>query len=811
MSSTVATTTPTTQAPRPAVPAGAVRLQSWYVDAKGRHVDVKTPVPVDKDNRRTKHRHGTCPKADCKHADWVPPNGRRHCPDHGDRLSTAGDGDGLRAQRRKALAREALVLHGASALPWLVLAVVAVAGVGAHLAVTVVTALPVYAGAAAPVLYGAGYLMARWLLGRRAVELGRIQPGQRSGKGVQRVRADARRVGAHAALAALWVAFAAGLELIGAAGDVLWAALVVGWGMRAYPWWVQVDRRRSRGTPPSPVPALPAGPAPLHPVAQEAITTWSTLIGQQGGPLAGTILTDVELLPAVAAGGPDRPRRPNFTGTVRAVASGSVNMRRSRPELVGSICAAYRVSMGDVSFAADANDLSIAYLRVCPDNPLAEVRRYTGPDSGDWRRGWSVVGRFDDGKPLIYAWWNQTGAVHDLISGCTGSGKSELVVQLILRSLHSHGLVIDWLGDPQAGQSYGAVKRHVAWFAPNKDQIRLMLIAAVKEMDRRTQLFSDEDIKTWRASPEFPLIVITLDEVQRYIDDAPIAEMIAYLVGQGRKAGIKMRLITQVPAAYALGGTIYNKENLLAGQQFTFRAETQLAGAHASEGHDLVDPTLLPKTWGKWTCGEDETTAGLLFVRGVYGRDLFARADYTGEDMKVWLYDAHGNLTVCPGEFSDDAVANAGVLWSGRWDRTRLANRRRDDASLLTTADASALIAEAELLASVGYDMARMPNPGNASGASATARDLVHAAAAKVASVSPDGLATRRQVAALTPGIADSTRDGALADLVGGGALERVKPGVYRVLKPAPDVDLPDVDDSTPEPAEDLTAAAAGE
>lgn len=786
------------------VPAGAARMQSWYVDGRGRHCKVPRPVPVTADDRRTEHRLGTCPKADCGHTDWVlPGSGRRFCPTHGSALSVAADG---RGERRRALAREVWVLHGASCFPWLALVVLAGGGVAARL--TRVT--PWYVAAGSVVAWVAGYGVARALLWQQAVKRDRVKPGQKKGRRVARIDRAARRVGWHALLGLVWVAAAATVDPLTVAGQVVWAVLVVGWCVRSYPWWVQVDARRSRATTPALVAALPAGPPPVDPVLQAAAATWATLIGQQGGPLAGTVLTDLVMLPATTAGGPGRERRPNFTGTVRAVANGSINMREARPNLVGRICAAFGVSYGDVSFAADANDLSTAYLRVCPDNPLAEVRMYRGPDPGDWRRGWSVVGRFDDAGDLIYAWWTETGAVHDLISGCTGSGKSELVLQLILRSLHSQGLVMDWLGDPQAGQSYGAVKNHVAYFAPDKDEIRLMLITAVKEMDRRTQALAAANVKTWRASRDMPLIVITLDEVQRYIDDAPIAEMIQVLVGQGRKAGIKMRLITQVPAAYALGGTIYTKEQLMSGQSFTFRAETELAGRHASEGDGLIDPTQLPKRWGKFTCGFGRTTAGLLFARGVYGRDLFARADYTGEDMSVWLYDQTGALTISPGEFSSAAVALAGVLWVGRWDRARLAGTR-DDTSLLNTANAAELIRAAEELAAVGYDRSRLSTSGNASGASATARDLVHtAAAAATRQEGAAGQATRQSVAALLPDMPPSTRDGALSDLVGSGALRRVKPGVFELVKQPPagvdlPTDAPDVTD-TPSVEEENTA-----
>lgn len=751
-------------AAKPAVPDGAARMQNWYIDRKGRRVKgLAQPVPVNADNERTPHVRHYCKTSGCKQVEWILPKGKqRFCPDHGKPLAPAGEG-------RKVLAREVLALHGASALPWLALLALAAAAVVVQVADLAGWRLAV----AAPVVYAIGYWVGRLMWRRRP------QPPE-----VQR-RAS-RRLGLHVGLVVAWLALAAaGPALLGWPGNLAWVALVAVWWARAHQWWKQVDARRARPAPKPQVLEIEAG-ATLPKVLQDAVDTWAKLIGKPAGVLGDTYLTDLRLLPPVAAGGPTRPRKPNLTATVRSTVPGAVNMREHRPRLLGAIATAFGVSGGDVSFAADHNDLSVAYLRVCPDNPLAEVRHYTGPDPDDWRRGWSTVGWFDDGEPLVYAWWNEIGAVHALISGCTGSGKSELVVQLILRSLHSRGLVMDWLGDPQGGQSYGAVKEHVAWFAPSKADIRLMLIAAMKEMDRRTKYLSDNYIKTWRATVDMPLIVITLDEVQRYIDDAPIVEMIQNLVGQGRKAGIALRLITQVPASYALGGTVYIKEQLLAGQTFTFRAQTRLAGRHASEGDDMVDPADLPKRWGMWTCGEGKTTAGLCFVRGVYGRDLFARVAYTGEDMTVWLHDAAGDLTVTPGDMSAEAQAVAGVLWTGRHHRARLTmSGARDDRSLLSSADAEALIAEAQLLHEAGYDPSRVATPDNASGDGLVARDLVHHAAATSADAN-GGIATRQAITDLTPDMATSTRDGAIGDLVAGGILERVKNGQYRVLRRPP-------------------------
>jgi hypothetical protein len=144
-------------------------------------------------------------------------------------------------------------------------------------------------------------------------------------------------------------------------------------------------------------------------------------------------------------------------------------------------------------------------------------------------------------------------------------------------------------------------------------------------------------------------------------------------------------------------------------------------------------------------------------------------------------------------------------LWAGRWQRAALVGRR-DTRSLLTTADAAELIRAAEDLAAVGYDVSQVVTPENASGAGATARDLVHAVAAQAAAGHPEGLAERQAIIAATPGMAASTRDGAIGDLVAARSLERVRNGVYKLLRPAPaGVVLPATDPAD----EDLTGATA--
>ena len=777
---------------RQPTPTGAARMQNWYINNKGVRVRTEKPVPVDADDVRTAHLLHLCTSlvrkdggfARCGHSEWLLAGVTRFCPDHGKTpltpVKTAAD--------RRDLARETArmfvagrdgdgALQAGAAVPWAVLAAEAAAGIYAQAGDLPAT----HAAMSVPLLAGAGYVVARRTLTRRAIKRGRIEKGQKSGRRIVQIVNRSKRVGAVGAASGAWMAAAAATDPGTWLGRAAWVGMAVTWAVGSYPWWLSIERRRTRVKPAVAVVA-PVEPvvAPPDPVALRAETTWRTRIGCSGGPLAGTHLEDFARLPACDAGG-DRVRLPNWTAKVVADDPGSINMREERPNLLGRIAAAYGCTYGDVSFAADESDLSIAYLRVQPDNVLAETRMWQGPArSNDWRNGRSRVGRFDDGLAIIYRWWSKTGAIHDLISGCTGSGKSEVVAQLLLDSLHSGGLVLDWVGDPQGGQSYGALKDAVDWFARDKTEITFLLLAAVKEMYRRNDELSNANIKTWQPSKAMPLLCITLDEVQSYISDPIILDLVERLVGQGRKCGIKMRLITQIPAAYNLGDSTYIKEQLKAGQQFVFRSADDIAARSAVDGDCPIDPTLLPKKWSGSTCAPGETTAGLMFVLGIEGRDVYGRSDWTGDDMRVWLVDEDGVSTLSPARFGDAAVLESGPLWGDRKERiARALAQGRSDVDLLPGGKALELIQAAAVVspvpAAVVEAMASMAPTRSAT----RARDVVLSAARSAADA--NGVVTRELIVAATPEMKDGTRNGALTDLVADGDLTRLRNGVYAV------------------------------
>lgn len=761
-------------------PAGAAKMSRAYLDARGMPQKSAYPVPVDADERRTAHELHQCPhlrpmngggKERCAEKEWLLPEAKvRFCPHHGRQLEKA-EGGPSKLTLTLTAAKE---MHGRPALPWLIPAAGALTDTALHLA-----DIGFEAGLSAPVLAGAVYVVAKRTLTKRAIARQRLEKRQREGRRYEAIVRQARRTALMGAEAGLWAGALAATDVTSTVGVIVAAAGLVRWAIGAAEFWTAADRRRARGSVKvSNLGATPAVQTP-DPVKLRAVTTWDSLVGCPNGAFPGTKLVDLTRLPACEVGAPTRTRLPNWSAKVVPLVAGSINMRANRPDLLGRIAAAYGCTYADVSFFADEGDVGVGWVRVQPDNVLAETRMWTGLDGTDWKKGTSVIGRFDDGKPIRYAWWTGNGAAHDLIGGSSGSGKSELVAQLLLTSLHSGGLVLDWVGDPQGGQSFGALKEQVDWFARDKTEIKLMLLAAVKEMWRRNDELSRHNIKTWSATNAMPLLVITLDEIQSYIDDPDILALVEMLAGQARKCGVKLRLITQIIAAYNLGGSTYIKDQAKTGQTLTFRSQTDIAGRSAVEGDSPIDPTALPEKWGPNTCAAGEKTAGLVFVQGIHGRDVYGRTDYTGEKLEPWLVDSDGSPSVSPGRFGPEAQQESGVLWGDRKERAiRLLHAGRNDEDILPGGKAMELIEQAAV-AQVTQRVVRPSEPGQAPLAD-RARDVVLTAARDVAGA--DGLVKREAIVAAVKGkVADGTRDKALTDLVASGELRRIKNGLYEV------------------------------
>lgn len=424
--------------------------------------------------------------------------------------------------------------------------------------------------------------------------------------------------------------------------------------LTAAPWWY---RRRIR----------PATEQPEGDVTVQA-ARWAAKIGSSRGALPGSVLANVRELEVQGAWAADIILDSERHTTADARMS------------TGRIAGALGVPIASVAVDAPldgSNDK--ATLLVYETNPLIEVPHCPVETALDTTTGIAVLGPHIDGSPALYQMWRPGwGAVHDHISGATGSGKSGVVTSLFAIERWAKGLICSWGGDPQFGKSFGYWCDYLDYFAPGVDECLAMLMAADAELDRRSKAsafatWTDADGDLMYGETDFvptveePLLVITIDEWQdvwgAYPQAIDIAVRIAIL---GRKCGIKLRLLTHLPTLDSVGSPKL-RQPLTSGNIIALRTTEK------SAGHVInlpADPNDLPTTWPGMP---GSTTTGIGFLKSVEARAAVFRG-WRPEKKETATRWAKGGQ---PGTLGEESRAVCGTAYT-EW-RERLAARRRGE------------------------------------------------------------------------------------------------------------------------------------
>jgi hypothetical protein len=396
--------------------------------------------------------------------------------------------------------------------------------------------------------------------------------------------------------------------------------------------------------------------------AGDAETIWTENVAADGGPLPRSGLAEV------------RPDTDSWRGLVvlprgRLATSNAI----AATEMVAS---AYAVPVTNVSIEATPNgESNLARITVYQRNPLREVRPFPGPLAVfDPVRGQSTIGVYHDGEPVPYVWWQPgSGPVHDLISGTTGAGKSQLVGGLLAVE-HATDLIVSWVIDPQRGQSLPEWQEAADWFAPSVKAGMRMLRALARDIDRRNAYLSrlrwtDDKGRARRGkswfdpTPELPIISVTIEEAHMVFGDpiygAEAVTLVEKMSKIARKCGVRFRIITQVPLLDQLGNSSTLRSMVASGNVIVLRTADRLSGQVAFNGALPVDPAGLPRMWPDGT-----TTAGLGFVLGGASRAATMRGWYV-EDPFHWATQPRA------GQLSDIDIAAAGpdyASWRARYE-----------------------------------------------------------------------------------------------------------------------------------------------
>jgi DNA segregation ATPase FtsK/SpoIIIE, S-DNA-T family len=190
-------------------------------------------------------------------------------------------------------------------------------------------------------------------------------------------------------------------------------------------------------------------------------------------------------------------------------------------------------------------------------------RRSMDPRSADWL--YTAVGLLSGNEPRVLTFSAKADGVHGLIAGSTGSGKSELLMTLIIGlALNFSPDVLNFvLVDYKGGAAFEPFKKlpHKVDIVTNLDQSATARVFAsiIAELDRRQKLntyTNSKDIVHYRKKglnleperPPYPHLFIIIDEFAEMISgNAEYKAQLESITRLGRALGVTLILAAQRP------------------------------------------------------------------------------------------------------------------------------------------------------------------------------------------------------------------------------------------------------------------------
>jgi hypothetical protein len=339
---------------------------------------------------------------------------------------------------------------------------------------------------------------------------------------------------------------------------------------------------------------------------------------------------------------------------------------------------------------------------IVPEDMLKEATRWPGP----FAPGQSValplrVGVYDDGSDLVLPLLD---AIHILVMGMTGSGKTEGALDVLFELLTRKDVVV-WLADAaKAGQDFQPLLPALDWAALDTPSAGAMVAAVVAVIPARTAWLRDHGYRAWEPAaaetqtnaahscaksgacgcPGMPYLVAWMEEAAKLLRDLG-DDVFTGIAQEARSAGVSLVVSMQRASGYQLSTD--TRASLPAAMCFGVRGDD----ASFALPEEVLEAGANPAAWGNKRKGY------VYMVSAGVDEDLYAnpaRTFWTGpsgeyEKAAAWIVNQFAGVRPELGPVTEAAAAKvAGTLFTDR--------RARAGAPLAPAAPAPALGEEQE-------------------------------------------------------------------------------------------------------------------
>ncbi|WP_243712500.1 FtsK/SpoIIIE domain-containing protein [Actinomadura sp. 6K520] len=187
-------------------------------------------------------------------------------------------------------------------------------------------------------------------------------------------------------------------------------------------------------------------------------------------------------------------------------------------------------------------------LRVLDTDPHADAIPWPGPSVSSITEPIDL-GPFEDATGARVLLLRR----HGLIGGVAGSGKSG-GINVLMGNLSACRDVVIWAIDLKRGMELQPWASCIDRLATTPEQARAMLRDAVTVLEARAEWLTASGRRVWDPTPEFPALVIIVDEYAELADDAPdAAGDTDSIARRGRAVAVTLVAATQRPTQKAMG------------------------------------------------------------------------------------------------------------------------------------------------------------------------------------------------------------------------------------------------------------------